>query len=316
MKPSSSRWVWSIATSAHPPASVRRAKIAAMLPRTRSRTRPPPPRLLRLALGRGRRLGLDGLRARAVGLVAALIQAERRVSVGHQADVHRHARDPAVQPEDEREDAGRVPVGEEEREAGDHHEQPDEPGVEARAPLVGVRRDVRTAAEQDPEDEVVGDREEPPLDEHEAARQLLRVLDREPRGVVRDVVQRERRVPVGAEGAVRVEGDTPRPPEHADVEVEDPARIAARDEDREERDHGQQEEREPEEGQQDVVRDRQCPLDDPEPAAQLGVAAPFDPDGVGPFLGGRRAFHAPTVTRCGATRAAPARRRSRTGRGR
>ena len=58
---------------------------------------------------------------------------------------------------------------------------------------------------------------------------------------------------------------------HADVEVEDGARVAPREEDREERDHRQHEEREPEEREHDVVRDREQPLHEPEPAADAAV---------------------------------------------
>ena len=94
--------------------------------------------------------------------------------------------------------------------------------------------------------------------------------DRRPRArrVVGHVVERERRVAVGAERAVGVEGDPPRPAQHADVEVEDASRVAAGEEDREERDDRQHEKAQPEEDEHDVVRDREEPLDEPEPAAQ------------------------------------------------
>ena len=133
---------------------------------------------------------------------------------------------------------------------------------------------VAPAAEEEPDHDVVRDREEPPLHEDEATREALRVLDVEPRGIVGHVVERERRIAVGAERAVGVEGDAPRPAEHSEVEVEDPARVAPREEDREERDDREHEEREPQEREQDVVRDREQPLHDPEPAAQVGLELP------------------------------------------
>src|SRR6185295_2230019 len=97
--------------------------------------------------------------------------------------------------------------------------------------------------------------------------------------VVGHLAERERRIAVGAERAVRVVRDTPRPAEHADVEVEEPARVALREEDREERDDRDEEERDEQEREDDVVRDREGPLDEPQPAAD-GLEAPFDPDGM------------------------------------
>ena len=46
------------------------------------------------------------------------------------------------------------------------------------------------------------------------------------------------------------------------------------EEDREERDHGQHEERQPEECEDDVVRDREEPLHEPEPTAEVGSSSP------------------------------------------
>ena len=100
------------------------------------------------------------------------------------------------------------------------------------------------------------------------------VGDVEPRGVVGIVGERERRIPVGAERAVGVEADAPGPAQHADVEVEEPARIAAGEQDREERDDGDDHEGEPEEREHDEVRDREEPLDQPQPAAEAVVQLP------------------------------------------
>ena len=60
------------------------------------------------------------------------------------------------------------------------------------------------------------------LDQGQAAGELLRVGDVEPGRVVGDVGEGERRVAVGAQRAVAVVGDPPRPAEHTDIEVEDP----------------------------------------------------------------------------------------------
>ena len=170
---------------------------------------------------------------------AALVEPERRILVAHEEHVGGDARNPAVEPEHEVEDPARVARREEQRDTGEEHEDSDQAGLVARRPRRGrTARDGRVApaAEEDPDDDVLRDREEPPLHEHEPARQPLRVRDVEPRRVVRHVVERERRVAIGAERGVRVEGDPPRPAQHAEVEVEDAARVAAREEDREERD--------------------------------------------------------------------------------
>ena len=96
----------------------------------------------------------------------------------------------------------------------------------------------------------------------------------------RYVVERERRIAVGAQRTIGVERDPPRPAENADVEVEDASRVAAGDEDREERDDRQNEQRQPEQREHDVVRDREDPLHEPEPAAQPGVQLSLDADWI------------------------------------
>ena len=74
-----------------------------MLPRTRSTAAASTARRLRLA-PEGAAPRSDELRACEAGLVAALVEAERRVPVGHQSDIDRNSRDPAVEAEDEVED--------------------------------------------------------------------------------------------------------------------------------------------------------------------------------------------------------------------
>jgi hypothetical protein len=103
---------------------------------------------------------------------------------------------------------------------------------------------------------------------------VLWVGDFEPGRVVANLGKREGWVAVGAERAVGVEGDPPCPAQDAEVEIEDAARIALREEDGEEGDHAQEDEREPEEDEDDEVRDREQPLDKPEPAAQGRSSSP------------------------------------------
>jgi hypothetical protein len=100
------------------------------------------------------------------------------------------------------------------------------------------------------------------------AGERLGILDLEPGRIVGHVLEREGRVFVGTERAVALEADAPRPAQDADVEIEEPSRVAAGEEDREQGDHAHAEERDPEEQEHDEVRNRQQPLDEPEPAAQ------------------------------------------------
>src|SRR5581483_9800369 len=86
------------------------------------------------------------------------------------------------------------------------------------------------AAAEESSDRVLRDPGEPPADERQAAALVLRVGDVELRRIagIRPAV--ERRVPVGTERRRRVERDAPRPPEDADVVVEERARVAAGEE--------------------------------------------------------------------------------------
>ncbi len=129
-------------------------------------------------------------------------------------------------------------------------------------------------------------REKPPLDKDEPTREAFRVLDLEGGGVARIGRESERRVAVGPERSVRVEGDAPAPSQHPHVEVEERTRIAAGEEDREEGDHAHAEERDPEEGEDQEVWNREEPLDEPEPAAERLVesAARLDPARRARFL--------------------------------
>ena len=217
-----------------------------------------------------------------VPLGTSLVEPERRVLVAHEQHVGGHARDPPVEPDNEVEEPARVTRGEEQRHTGKEHEDADQPGFEADAPepLVDPGRRVAAPSQEDSRDDVLRYREEPPLHQHEAAGELLRVGDLQARRVVGHVVERERRIAIGAQRAVGVERHPPRPAENADVEVEDATRVAAGEEDREERDDRQNEQREPEQREHDVVRDREDPLHEPEPAAQLRVQLSLDADWI------------------------------------
>ena len=63
------------------------------------------------------------------------------------------------------------------------------------------------ASGEDADHEVVRQREQPPLDQDQTAGELGRIRDLEPRRVVRVVGEAERRVAIGAERVVGVEGD-------------------------------------------------------------------------------------------------------------
>ena len=183
-KPSSSRCVWSTATRAQPPARRPNATMPARMPTTTRTTRPTvllaPGGLQRPAPRSRSDSSADW---RGALLDATLIEPERRVLVAHEEHVCRDSGDPAVEPDDEVEDPSWIAADEYEGESCEDHENPDQAGLEPDAPepVVDPRGRVAPAAEEDPDDDVVRDREEPPLHEHEAARQALRVLDVEAR---------------------------------------------------------------------------------------------------------------------------------------
>src|SRR5215213_979498 len=219
--------------------------------------------------GRGRRLG------------AAHVEAERRVGVGHQRHVGADPVHPAVEAHHEVEQARYVAPGEEQRDANDEHEQADQAAVRPRHALVRPRPRAPAAAGEDRDDDEVRDGEQPPLHEHEPARERLRVGDLQPGRVVRDVGERERRVAVGPERLVGVEADAPRPAHHADVEVEQAAWVAPGEQDREEGDHRHHDERDPQEDEADHVGDDEHPLHEPQPAAERLVEIALESEWIG-----------------------------------
>ena len=206
-------------------------------------------------------------------VVLALVESERWIGVRHQEDVRRDPHDPAVEAEDEVEEPAGIPRRVQERDCCEQHEDADEPAGIPPVPAVVLSLAGRGAgaADEDPDQDVLGDCEQPPLHEHEPPREPLRVRDGERRRIVGLLVERERRVAVGTQRAVRVVRDAPGPAQHADVEIEDAPRIATGEQDREEGDDRQHGEGDPEEEQHDEVRDREQPLHEPEPAAQLRI---------------------------------------------
>ena len=176
------------------------------------------------------------------------VEPEGRVAVCHQPCVRGDSEDPAVETEHEVEDPSRVAGREQQCNPRNEDEHGDQPWP----PRAVIPPDEPAApADEDRHDHVLRDYEQPPLDEDEPFRQPFRVVDLELRRIVSDLVQREGRIAIGAQRPVGVEDHSPGPAEHADVEVEDPTRVAAREEDREERDDAHHHERRPQEEEHD-----------------------------------------------------------------
>src|SRR5699024_4918642 len=102
------------------------------------------------------------------------------------------------------------------------------------------------------------------------------------RRVVIVTAEAERRIAVGTEDE-SVELDSPGPAHHAHVELEDRPRIAAGEDDRKPCDHAQDREGDPQETEDDQVRDHQDPFVQPAPAGRI-VQAGTHTGGIG---GGR-----------------------------
>ena len=116
------------------------------------------------------------------------IEPERRVLAGHERPVGDDAEHPAVEAEHEIEDLLRVPVLEQQQDAGDKHEDADQ-------------SERPSGPGEDSRDTKMRDAEQPPPDQREAAAQVLRVVDLESRRVLGHISERERRVLVGSEGS-------------------------------------------------------------------------------------------------------------------
>jgi hypothetical protein len=130
-------------------------------------------------------------------------------------------------------------------------------------------------------DDQVWDRQQPGLDQDQTVGEALGVRDLQVGRVV-GASQGEWWVSVGAQGRVHVEPNPPVPPQDTDVEVEQRARVATGEQDREAGDHGGDHERDQQERQHQIVRDGQEHLSQPQPAGQLGVQLPGQSDrGVG-----------------------------------
>src|SRR6266511_2708192 len=174
----------------------------------------------------------NGLLGNGSWLVAAAVEAERRVLIRHQGRVCDHAQDPAIEAEDEGVKAARITLGEEQREPDDQRQEPDQTR-ERRCEVPAVRPldPERSAADEHPGDQELWNRQHP-LDQRQTAQQRAWVGNVERRRIVRLRVEGERRVAVCPERAVAVVRHAPRPSQHAEVEVEDASRVAAGHEDR------------------------------------------------------------------------------------
>ena len=226
-------------------------------------------------------------------IVLALVEPERWIGVRHQEDVRRDPHHPPVEAEHEVEEPAGIPRRKQERDSCEQHENPDQPAAVPPVPpavILSLTGRGAGATDEDPDQDVLGDCEQPPLHEHEPSREPLRVRDGECRRVVGLLVECERRVPVGTQRPVRVVRDAPGPAQHAEVEVEDASRVATGEQDREEGDDREHGEGDPEEEQHDEVRNREQPLHQPEPAAQLRIEAAFESKREGRAVFHRRSF--------------------------
>ena len=142
------------------------------------------------------------------GLVRALVEAERRVLVAHQGDVGQHPVDPAVDADDDVEQRARVAAGEQQDEAGDEDQDAEQrdPGgcLVAGAPVVPGGPPQGHVGGDQGDDDQLRDGQQPRLDQDQSAGEVFGVVDVEVGGVV-GPGQRERWVPVGADGAGGVE---------------------------------------------------------------------------------------------------------------
>ena len=126
----------------------------------------------------------------------------------------------------------------------------------------------------------------------------LGIVDVEVGGVRRIVPKRERRILVAQELDVR--GHPPPPAIDADDVVEEPARIRAGEDDREERDQVDENHPDEQHREHDEVRKREQPLDQRQKAGVLVLALGLDTNRIGRGLrrGGRwrGGFHPATLT--------------------
>ena len=124
------------------------------------------------------------------------------------------------------------------------------------------------------DDQVVRDRQQPPLDQHQPTGKRCGVDDIQRCRIVGCGAEGERRILVGAETATGgVVGHPPRPAEHTAGEVEQRTRVAAGEQDAEPGNDGDHQKCRPEKGEHQVVRDGQEPFHQPLPAAQPGIEA-------------------------------------------
>ena len=96
---------------------------------------------------------------------ASGVKPEWRVGVGHESGVGGDAEDPAVHAENEVVDRPGVAAGEEQGESGKEHEEADQSAAGGVKPAVALAQPGGPgSASEDPDDEVLRDREQPPFE--------------------------------------------------------------------------------------------------------------------------------------------------------
>jgi len=183
--------------------------------------------------------------------VRTLVETEGWVLVSHQCDIDDDAVQPAVDADEQVEEAAWVPTGDQQEQAGEDDDQVEQREAGGTRSAEGPAADDgpwvgEQVEREDADDEQVRDGEQPGLDQDQSTGEVLGVVDIEVGRIV-GPGQGERRVAVGTQGGVDVEPDPPIPAQDADVEVEQPARVAAGEENREAGDHGGDQECDPQE---------------------------------------------------------------------
>src|SRR5215211_3950648 len=132
-----------------------------------------------------------------LGVLTTLVEPEGRVPVGHQGDIHQQPIAPPVDSDHQVIEARGVTRGEQHRDGRDQHTRANQAwgGIGNGATLLHARRHDITRPEECADQEILREGEQP-LDQREPTVELLRVVDLQPRRVVRDIGQSERGVAV------------------------------------------------------------------------------------------------------------------------
>jgi hypothetical protein len=195
---------------------------------------------------------------------------------------------PAVEAEHQVEDRARIAAADQQRHGRHQHQQADQAVPDPTAEP-GDPAD-HAPAHEDPGDQVLGKAGDPPSDQRQALALMLWIGDLETGRVIRLVGQGERWVEVGAVRGVGVEGDPPGPAHDPEVEVEETARVATAAGDDDEGRRGGDRERRPEQDEDEEMRQREQPLEHPQPPRRL-LEPPFDADRIRGDRWGAFALH-------------------------